>query len=60
MVERNWGLELYVRYFDQEGKVIGHSTNDINRFSVERIRPIWEYKNMEMKERWEHAGDNNE
>ena len=60
MVERNWGLELYVRYFDQEGKVIGHSTNDINRFSVERIRPIWEYENMEMKERWEHARDNNE
>ena len=60
MVERNWGLDLYVRYFDQEGKVIGHSTNDINRFSVERIRPIWEYENMEMKERWEHAGDNNE
>ena len=55
MLERNWGLDLYVRYFDQEGKVIGHSTNDINRFSVERIRPIWEYENLEMKERWKHV-----
>ena len=55
IVERNWGLDLYVRYFDQEGKVIGHSTNDINRFSVERIRPIWEYENLEMKERWKHV-----
>ena len=60
MVERNWGLDLYVSYFDQEGREIGHSINDINGFTVERIRPKWTYKNIEMKERWEHAGDNNE
>ena len=60
MLERNWGLDLYVSYFDQEGREIGHSINDINEFSAERIRPKWTYKNMEMKERWEHAGANNE
>ena len=55
MLERNWGLDLYVSYFDQEGREIGHSINDINEFSAERIRPKWTYENMEMKERWEHA-----
>ena len=57
MVERNWGLQLYISYFDQDGNEIAYDRVGINTYSIERVKLDWDYKNAEMKERWEHAGD---
>ena len=57
MVERNWGLQLYISYFDQDGNEIAYDRVGINTYSIERFKLDWDYKNAEMKERWEHAGD---
>ncbi|WP_311146693.1 hypothetical protein [Stomatobaculum longum] len=57
LVERNWGLSLYLRYCDQEGNEIAYDWLKINVYSVERVKLDWDYKNAEMKERWENAGN---
>ena len=55
MVERNWGLRLYIRYVDQDGNEIAYDRVGINTNSVGRVKLRWDYKNAEMKERWEHV-----
>nr|WP_308508973.1 hypothetical protein [uncultured Stomatobaculum sp.] len=57
MVERNWGLRLYISYVDQAGNEIAYDRVGINTYSIGRIKLRWDYKNAEMKERWEHAGN---
>ena len=56
MVERNWGLRLYISYVDQDGNEIAYDRVGINTHSVGRVKLRWEYKNAEMKERWGHVG----
>ena len=55
MVERNWGLRLYISYVDQDGNEIAYDRVGINTHSVGRVKLRWDYKNAEMKERWEHV-----
>ena len=55
MVERNWGLRLYISYVDQAGNEIAYDRVGINTYSIGRIKLRWGYKNAEMKERWEHV-----
>ena len=55
MVERNWGLRLYISYVDQDGNEIAYDRVGINNHSVGRVKLRWDYKNAEMKERWEHV-----
>lgn len=60
MLERNWGLDLYISYFDQAGNKIAFDWLDINTYSSERVKLDWVFENSEMKERWKHVGNNNE
>jgi len=57
MVERNWGLRLYICYLDQDGNEIAYDRVINTPSWIERVKPDWDYKNAEMKERWEHAGE---
>ena len=55
MLERNWGLDLYISYFDQAGNKIAFDWLDINTYSSERVKLDWAFENSEMKERWKHV-----
>jgi len=55
MLERNWGLDLYISYFDQAGNKIASDWLGINAYSSERVKLDWVFENSEMKERWEHV-----
>ena len=55
MAERNWGLDLYISYFDQAGNKIAFDWLDINIYSSERVKLDWAFENSEMKERWKHV-----
>ena len=55
MLERNWGLDLYISYFDQAGNKIASDWLGINAYSSERVKLDWVVENSEMKERWKHV-----
>ena len=55
MLERNWGLDLYISYFDQAGNKIASDWLGINAYSSERVKLDWVFENSEMKERWKHV-----
>ena len=55
MLERNWGLDLYISYFDQAGNKIASDWLGINAYSSERVKLDWAFENSEMKERWKHV-----
>ncbi|EHO16693.1 hypothetical protein HMPREF9623_01392 [Stomatobaculum longum] len=38
MVERNWGLQLYISYVDQDGNEIAYDRVGINTYSIERVK----------------------